>query len=210
MENQTLAVCPHCGCKLNLKRYEKHLLKQHSPEAELRKARERAKIAEERERRRIAGLAPVKCDLCKITVLAKRLNRHKARIHGIGLNVAHIPKKKQAQPPIQGGRKVEASQVSVRPQVRLPKDATVVLVQSACSCGGENANCFKCFGTGFYEKKEVLELQLPLTTKSVPARTDRLPTAFSADARGGGYAIRESGRFLSNPLHDDYGEESSR
>jgi hypothetical protein len=82
----------------------------------------------------------------------------------------------------------------------------VTYEKASCSCGGENENCFKCDGTGFYTKQVVEhseDLRPPLSklrnTGSVLAES-----SFSNDARGGEYGIRERGRYGSNPLHDDH------
>ena len=73
-------------------------------------------------------------------------------------------------------------------------------VAAKCSCHGENSSCFKCGGTGFYEKRiapGVVDL-----LRKAPAWHSEV--SFSNDSRGGAYGIRENGRFESSPLEDDY------
>jgi hypothetical protein len=87
-------------------------------------------------------------------------------------------------------------------------------VISECTCGGENPNCFKCDGTG-YSLIERIGNEVPLRINKKNKRTKSIKrpvpieASFSNDSRGGTYAIREQGRFLSNPEHDDYGDEST-
>lgn len=79
-----------------------------------------------------------------------------------------------------------------------------------CSCGGENANCFKCDGTGYCETEIASDFGAQVPTDPLRSRSKVSGTAethFSGDERGGGtYGIRERGRFGSNPLHDDHDE----
>lgn len=79
-------------------------------------------------------------------------------------------------------------------------DGKMKTVAAQCSCQGENSNCFKCGGTGFYEKR--LAAGVAGTPRSAPAWHSEV--SFSNDARGGTYGIRENGRFESSPLEDDY------
>ena len=88
-----------------------------------------------------------------------------------------------------------------------------ITVRAPCSCNGENENCFKCYGTGFYDKELTEEGEKSLVTSTKIAkqrkqRTTALAT-FASDSRGGDYAVREAGKFSSLPLHDDYSDESS-
>lgn len=70
---------------------------------------------------------------------------------------------------------------------------------SPCSCRGENNNCYKCSGTGYYRKKLILGAASSSSPSAVVAR----PLAgFSSDSRGGIYGIREQGRFDSRPDYD--------
>lgn len=69
---------------------------------------------------------------------------------------------------------------------------------SPCSCGGENGNCYKCSGTGYYRKRLA-----PGAILNSPVAVDARPFAgFSSDSRGGIYGIREQGRFDSRPDYD--------
>jgi hypothetical protein len=69
---------------------------------------------------------------------------------------------------------------------------------SPCSCGGNNDNCYKCSGTGYYRKRLV-----PGADLNNPVFVDARPLAsFSSDSRGGIYGIREQGRFDSRPDYD--------
>ena len=86
---------------------------------------------------------------------------------------------------------------------------TIRYENAACSCYGENSNCFKCDGTGYY-RREVVEKMRSKPLISAPRLCGESSclfdseNQFSNDARGGDYGIRESGRFSSNPLHDDH------
>ena len=73
-------------------------------------------------------------------------------------------------------------------------------VAAKCSCNGENSSCFKCDGSGYYERKLAPGAQALKPT----AQSPHTEVAFSNDPRGGAYAIRENGRFGSLPLADDY------
>lgn len=78
-----------------------------------------------------------------------------------------------------------------------------------CSCQGENENCFKCDGTGYY-RREVVEQYRHMDENKLRGqsyfnqRNSNGEYRFSNDQRGGEYGIREVGRFSSNPLHDDH------
>jgi hypothetical protein len=102
-----------------------------------------------------------------------------------------------------------------RPKQLRRAQPEVIAVRAMCTCGGENENCFKCFGTGIYEKKEVVDAT-PSQHRSLPLphlvlrRFYRPSLAdFASDSRGGSYSIREQGRFDSAPVADDYGDEAS-
>lgn len=81
--------------------------------------------------------------------------------------------------------------------------------QAECTCNGNNERCSRCDGTGFYTKELVDQF---LGTPSTPwvNNSSRLSirstqeSTFSNDQRGDTYAIRERGRYGSNPLHDDH------
>ena len=80
--------------------------------------------------------------------------------------------------------------------------------KAACSCRGDNENCYKCDGTGFYIKKVVQEASevdsVSPRRKFGSLNKSVAESSFSNDLRGGDYGIRESGRYGSNPLYDDY------
>lgn len=79
-------------------------------------------------------------------------------------------------------------------------------IESKCSCGGENENCFKCNGTGIYTKKivsNIEECHHAIQEKQARAINSNEESKFSNDQRGGIYGIRERGRFSSNPLHEE-------
>ena len=67
---------------------------------------------------------------------------------------------------------------------------------------GENETCFKCGGTGFYEKRMISAVTYVTLEGSISSSE----VTFSNDYRGGIYGIRENGRFESSPLEDDYDE----
>jgi hypothetical protein len=186
MENINQRACPHCGCLLRADRYEHHLAMQHSQAAEEKKALLRAKLQEEQVRRRIEGARCVTCDICRVSVKARNLDRHT--------------------------RKVHQTAISRHPQDRSSQKKGVTLVRAPCTCRGENENCFKCFGTGLYEKELIANPPssplLPIT-RNGSSKKSRTLGGFASDFRGDDYSIREGGRFSSSPLHDDYGDESS-
>ena len=70
-----------------------------------------------------------------------------------------------------------------------------------CTCGRENEKCFRCDGTGYYERRLVLATSTSSGHSQVNARPE---AGLSNDSRGGAYGIREHGRFDSSPLEDDY------
>ena len=81
-------------------------------------------------------------------------------------------------------------------------------VSENCSCGGENENCFKCYGTGT-EIKTIATTPGHDTTLFANTRQVASVSGISNDSRGGSFSIREKGSFDSRPLHDDHDEESS-
>lgn len=83
-----------------------------------------------------------------------------------------------------------------------------IYVTGECSCKGENVRCFKCGGSG-EEIKQLVTTQERDTTLFPKVRTNQTLGAFSTDARGGNFSIRERGKFDSRPLHDEYDDESS-
>lgn len=78
-------------------------------------------------------------------------------------------------------------------------------VRAACSCFGNNEKCFKCSGTGMYDKV--------IDHADSSAGAQLRPTApvadFASDSRGGNFSVREEGKFDSSPNYEDYSEESS-
>lgn len=84
----------------------------------------------------------------------------------------------------------------------------LTIVRAPCSCGGENENCFKCYGTGFYDKELTENAAKSLVASSNKEKAADLGT-FASDSRGGDYSVREAGKFSSLPLYDDYSDESS-
>lgn len=96
--------------------------------------------------------------------------------------------------------------VKARKRDRYSSRKTSTVAHTPCSCGGENKNCYKCFGTGFYDKVLAENAVNTLVKSKVAAVA--LGT-FASDFRGGDYSVREAGRFLSLPLYDDYSDESS-
>lgn len=89
------------------------------------------------------------------------------------------------------------------------RDGTIHRVEVAhCSCGGENPNCFKCDGTGYYEREIIVGAEPERPSDRLRHSlnyTAPVEASFSKDERGGAaFGVRESGRFGSNPLHDDY------
>lgn len=185
MGNLNQRTCPHCGCLLRTDRYERHLAMQHSPAAEERKTLLRAKVLEEQALRRFEDNQLVTCSICHVPLKIRNLDRHKRKVHQEAAPRHH--------------------------QDRSSQKAGVALVRAPCTCRGENENCFKCFGTGFYEKKLIANppSSLGLSMRNSPSRKSPRLGSFASDFRGDSHSIRESGRFCSSPLHDDYGDESS-
>jgi hypothetical protein len=81
----------------------------------------------------------------------------------------------------------------------------VPMITVDCSCLGNNASCYRCDGRGYYERAAaVTSSPSPSNSRTQVASIVR----YEKDSRGGEYAIRENGRFLSNALHDIYDDES--
>lgn len=86
-----------------------------------------------------------------------------------------------------------------------PKIKTIS-VEAPCSCKGENENCFKCTGTGFYKSKIITNIedcQDRIQEKRNYQSTSIQESQFSNDPRGNNYGIRENGRYSSNPLYEE-------
>lgn len=77
-------------------------------------------------------------------------------------------------------------------------------VSADCSCGGEFENCFRCSGTGVYDKIVAVDED---TSRKTISSTDTI-AGFASDQRGGSFGIREKGRFGSNAEFDDFSDES--
>ena len=81
-----------------------------------------------------------------------------------------------------------------------------ISIEAKCSCDGENENCFRCNGTGFYKSRIVTNIEecrdrIQEKTKNNTNSTQE--SQFSNDQRGGIYGIREHGRYSSNPLYEE-------
>lgn len=88
----------------------------------------------------------------------------------------------------------------------IPSKIKTVSIEAKCSCEGENSNCFKCSGTGFYKSRRVTnieECQDRIQEKRTYQSDSIQELKFSNDQRGGIYGIRENGRYPSNPLHEE-------
>jgi hypothetical protein len=95
------------------------------------------------------------------------------------------------------------------PKTSSSPDSSIQKYISTCSCQGINQNCFKCNGSGYCERDIIADPSMqnnsPITnslnSKKHPPKSE---TSFAADSRGGIYSIRENGRFMSNPIEDDF------
>ena len=116
-------------------------------------------------------------------------------------------KKRSSAVPMPAGTKGIGSLVSsvgLTTATSLSASGQTVLKQVVqCSCGGENSNCFKCDGIGYYEREVRLQDGVLVDTRSSFAaarcRANAQEVGFSGDALGGSYGIREHGRFASPP-----------
>lgn len=111
-------------------------------------------------------------------------------------------RKNQATTPKKSKKKTIQRKQEIK---NIPRIETIS-IEVKCSCDGENENCFRCNGTGFYQSKVVTNLeecrervQEKLTHKTSATQESN----FSNDQRGGTYGIREHGRFSSNPLYEE-------
>jgi hypothetical protein len=87
--------------------------------------------------------------------------------------------------------------------------SAVEKVSIACSCGGENERCYRCYGLGYYEVSRQRAAAIgQVSAPPSDVKMSRLAT-FASDSRGGSKALRENGRFDTYPAHDAYDEESS-
>jgi hypothetical protein len=89
-----------------------------------------------------------------------------------------------------------------------PDGSKVYRQIAQCACAGENTNCFKCDGTGYYEREVLADPPVEGAVDRLRRAADQASAAevgFSKDPRGGEtYTVREHGRYGSNPLHDDH------
>jgi len=79
-------------------------------------------------------------------------------------------------------------------------------IEAKCSCDGENENCFRCNGTGFYKRlivTNIEECQERIQEKTIHNTNSIQESQFSNDQRGGIYGVREYGRYSSNPLYEE-------
>ena len=82
----------------------------------------------------------------------------------------------------------------------------ITTIEAKCSCEGENENCFRCDGTGFYKSNIITNLEEcrdRMQEKAIQKIDSIQESNFSNDQRGGIYGIRERGRFSSNPSYDE-------
>ena len=98
------------------------------------------------------------------------------------------------------------SGVYMPPQNFAPQGSEVPMISVDCSCMGNNATCFRCDGRGYYEKKAPIKTTLQTILPEIGARSI---VRHENDSRGSSHGVRENGRFLSNPVHDAYDDESS-
>lgn len=78
-----------------------------------------------------------------------------------------------------------------QPPKNSPKIKTAS-VQANCSCKGENERCFKCSGTGFYERRIVTNVEQckdRIQEKQSRNMNSTQESTFSNDQRGGIYGI---------------------
>lgn len=109
--------------------------------------------------------------------------------------------KKSATPKKSKNQKFQTNQTAkASPKIK------TVSIEAKCSCEGENENCFRCNGTGFYKSRIVTnidECQDRIQEKRTHKTNSIQDSQFSNDQRGGIYGIREHGRYSSNPLYEE-------
>lgn len=170
----------------------------------------------------LSNISLVNCPNCNSMIRKDRLQRHIERIH---LSVPtekfksksflsekiknRVPMPKLlAEKEIKSEKKKNITKFTnqnKQPEKTSPKIKTIS-IETKCSCEGENENCFKCNGTGFYKRKMVTnidECQDRVQEKRIYKTNSTQESQFSNDQRGGIYGIREQGRFSSNPLHEE-------
>ena len=101
---------------------------------------------------------------------------------------------------------VSSSENNKRPPKRKGRKASQGFIPPPtidCSCGGNNENCCRCFGSGYYPATAVKEkkgtMEKPISTAL---------GGFASDPRGDIYSIRENGRFSSLCSFDSFDDES--
>lgn len=107
---------------------------------------------------------------------------------------------------IRSAKKSKSQKSQVTRKSRSSAKIKTVSIEAKCSCEGENENCFRCNGTGFYMSQIVTNIEACQDKIQKNRTHQKNPTPknqFSNDSRGGIYGIREQGRYLSNPLHED-------
>lgn len=171
-----------------------------------------------------------KCKTCKVSFKSKthlddhwlscwEKNQGKKFFELLSINIKNLKSKKQRLPiPKQIAQKIigfEKNRTIGKPtqienqnnqrEKTSPKIKTIS-IDAQCSCKGENENCFKCNGTGFYKRKiitNIEECQDRVQEKTIYKSNSIQESQFSNDSRGDIYGIRESGRYSSNPLHEE-------
>ena len=109
--------------------------------------------------------------------------------------------KKSATPKKSKNQKSQANQI-----VKSSSKIKTISIEAKCRCEGENENCFRCNGTGFYNSQIVTnieECQDIIQEKRTYQTNSTQESQFSNDQRGGIYGIRERGRYSSNPLYEE-------
>lgn len=137
------------------------------------------------------------------TVNSKRHSEHSYSLQLQKVPVREVPP--PTQRPLVKTKGKAVKQLSTKLTLNRP----ALLANIPCSCGGENENCYRCFGAGYYEVSEADAMRLARQVASTPAPQRLGPVRFASDARGAAYGLREQGRFSSEPVHDDYGDDSS-
>jgi hypothetical protein len=103
-------------------------------------------------------------------------------------------------------KKLKSLKSKVHQQVKTSPKIKTTSVNAECTCNGENEKCFKCHGTGFYQRtfvENMSECHDRVQEKNAYGTGSNQETQFSNDQRGGTYGIREQGRFSSNPLYEE-------
>ena len=191
--NKLLVICPDCNVLVRSDRLQEHIKNIHTSASQvevnsknfLKSVDSKIKIVE-------TLVSPV---------FQKKKNKKKSRVKSRKLQSGKII---ESQPTTKFGEKAgvvlkqeESNGVKIRYE------------QSLCSCNGNNERCMRCDGTGYYVKKIIENSDLSaykLYNKAYAKYNSKTTqeSGFSNDSRGGFYGVREQGRFVSNPLHDDH------